>query len=200
MISLNANGLHDLDKRKGVLQWLTSLPSPADVICFQETHCFSVAECNSWFSLSGFSCLVSPGSARSCGCIVLFRSTLKFVHSWCDTAGRYIQAEFSLHDTCFCVLCVNAPNRNPARDLFFDQLDALVDPGTSTVLSGDFNTVFDRSLDCSGSSVDDTSRESTLTLTRLFSFCCVVDILALSSPGYLCIYLVQVGWLSFLLY
>ena len=176
VISLNANGLRDLDKRKGVLQWLISLPSPADVICLQETHCLSEAECNSWFSSSGFSCLVSPGSARSCGCILLFRSTLKFVRSWCDTSGRYIQAEFSLQDTCFRVLCVYAPNRNPARDLFFDQLDALVDPGTPTVLCGDFNTVFDRSLDRSGSTIDDTSRESTLALTRLFSSCCVVDI------------------------
>ena len=76
MTSLNTNGLRDVDKSRGLLQWLHSLPSPADVICLQETHCLSEAECRSWFSSSGFSCLVSPGSAHSCGCIVHFRPSL----------------------------------------------------------------------------------------------------------------------------
>ena len=73
------------------------------------------------------------------------------------------------------MLCVYAPNRNPAQDLFFDQLDALVDPAIPTVLCGNFNTVFNPALDRVGSSVD-TSRESTLALSRLFDSCCVVDI------------------------
>lgn len=176
VISLNVNGLRDADKRMGLLQWLNSLPAPVDVVCLQETHCQSEAECGLWFSSSRFSCLVSPGSARSCGCIMLFRPTLKLVRSWSDDAGRFVQSEFSFQDSCFRVLCVYAPNRNPARDLFFDQLDALVDPAIPTVLCGDFNTVFDRSLDRAGSSVDDTSRESTLALTRLFDSCCVVDV------------------------
>ena len=122
------------------------------------------------------SLVLSPGSARSCGCIMLFRPALALVRSWFDDAGRYVQAEFSFQDSCFRVLCVYAPNRNPARDLFFDQLDALVDPSIPTVLCGDFNTVFDRSLDRAGSCIDDVSRESTLALTRLFDSCCVVDI------------------------
>ena len=41
------------------------------------------------------------------------------------------------------------------------------------MLCGDFNTVFDRSLDRAGSVVDDVSRGSTLSL---FDSCCVVDI------------------------
>lgn len=55
------------------------------------------------------------------------------------------------------MLCVYAPNRNPARDLFFNQLDVLVDPAVPAVLCGDFNTVFDRGLDRAGSTVDDVS-------------------------------------------
>ena len=98
------------------------------------------------------------------------------VRSWSDAAGRYLQCEFSFQDSAFCVLNIYAPNRNPARDLFLAQLDDLVDPAVPTVLCGDFNTVFDRSLDRSGSSVGDTSRESTLALTRLFDSSCVIDI------------------------
>ena len=176
IISLNINDLRDVDKRRGVMQWLNSLPSPVDVICLQETHCLSVAECRFWFLFSGYTCLVSPGSARSCGCILLFRPTLHLVRSWSDDAGRYLLAEFTFQDCCFRVLCVYAPNRNPARDLFFDELAILVDPAVPTVLCGDFNTVFDRSLDRAGSVVGDVSRESTLALTRLFHACCVVDI------------------------
>ena len=145
-------------------------------LCLQETHCLSVAECRFWFLSSGYTCLVSPGSARSCGCILLFQPTLDLVRSWSDDAGRYLLAEFTFQDCCFRVLCVYAPNRNPARDLFFDELAILVDPAVPTVLCGDFNTVFDRSLDRAGSVVGDVSRESTLALTRLFDACCVVDI------------------------
>ena len=176
VLSLNANGLRDVDKRGGLVQWLSSLPSPVDVICLQEAHCLSEAECRFWFLSLGLTCLVSPGSAHSCGCIMLFRSTINFVRSWIDDSGRYVQAEFTFQDVCFRVLCVYAPNRNPAWDLFFDHLDALVDPAVPTVLCGDFNTVFDRSLDRAGSAIDDVSRESTLALTRLFDSCCVVDI------------------------
>ena len=176
IISLNIYGLRDVDKRRGVMQWLNSLPSPVDVICLQEAHCLSEAECRSWFSSSGLTCLVAPGTVRSCGCIMLYRPTLQFARSWLDDAGRFIQAEFSFQDSCFRVLCVYAPNRNPARDTFLDQLDALVDPAIPTVLCGDFNTVFDRSVDRAGSAVDDVSRESMLALTRLFDSCCVVDI------------------------
>ena len=176
IISLNINGLRDVDKRRGVMQWLNSLPSPVDVLCLQETHCLSETECRFWFLSSGYTCLVSPGSAHSCGCVMLFRPTLHLVRSWPDDAGRYLLAEFTLQDSCFRVLCVYAPNRNPARNLFFHEFAILVDPAIPTVLCGDFNTVFDRSLDRAGSAVGDVSRESTLALTRLFDACSVVDI------------------------
>lgn len=136
----------------------------------------SAAECGSWFASSGFSFVVSPGSVHSCGCIVLFRPSLRLSRFWVDDVGRYVQCEFTFHDACFRVLCVYAPNRNPARDLFFNQLDVLVDPAVLTVLCGDFNTVFDRGLDRAGSAVDDVSRESTISLRQLFNSCCIVGI------------------------
>lgn len=52
----------------------------------------------------------------------------------------------------------------------------MVDPSIPTVFCGDFNTVFDCSLDHFGSPTDDTSRESTPALTRLFDSCCALDI------------------------
>ena len=88
IISINVNGMRDESKRLGLVQWLRSLPVTVDVVCLQETHCTSDSECLSWLSSSGFSCVVSPGSVKSCGCIVLYRPTLSLVNSWCDSDGR----------------------------------------------------------------------------------------------------------------
>lgn len=99
-----------------------------------------------------------------------------FFNSWCEVPGRSLLYEFSLHDVSFRVLCLYAPNRNPVWDLFFNGISEVIDPSIPTVLCGDFNTVFDRTLDCFGSCADDTSRESTPALTRLSDSCCVVDI------------------------
>ena len=41
---------------------------------------------------------------------------------------------------------------------------------------GDFNAVFDRSVDRLGTALDGTSCESSLALARLFDDCCCVDV------------------------
>ena len=176
IISLNVNGLRESSKREGLLQWLHSIPVSVNVVSLQETHCVSDVECHSWFSSSGLSFVLSPGTRRSGGCIILYRPVLQLVNSWCQFPGRSLLCEFLLYDVTFRVLCLYAPNRNPARDSFFNGISDAVDPSIPTVLCGDFNAVFDRTLDRFGSSSDDTSRESTPALTRLFDSCCVVDI------------------------
>ncbi|PFX11146.1 Transposon TX1 uncharacterized 149 kDa protein, partial [Stylophora pistillata] len=80
-----------------------------------------------------------------------------------------------------------APNHNPARDQFLDGVHPKVDPSIPSLLCGDFNTVFDRSLDRRGSAPSDSSRESTTSLRCLFDACCVLDIyryLHPASPGF----------------
>ena len=160
ILTLNCNGIRDQSKRVGLVQWLRSLPVGADIVCLQETHCLSSSECSSWFLSSGFSAVVSPGSSHSCGCIVLFRPSLSLVNSWCDVSGRYLQVEFSFFGSSFRVCCVYAPNRNPARDQFFGDLHSKIDPSIPTILCGDFNEVFDRSVDRAGSDPSVSSRDS----------------------------------------
>ena len=175
VISINANRLRMADKRAGFLQWLHSLPVVVDVVCIQEYHCVSLAECDLWFRSSGFPSVVSPGSKKSCGCVVLFRPTLSLVQSWADEEGRLLQCEFSFCDQSFCVILLYVPNRNPVRNQFLEQLADEVDPSIPTLLCGDFNTVFDRNLDCSGSDSSDTWRESSAALATLFESCCCID-------------------------
>lgn len=71
LVTLNANGLRDDNKRMGFLQWLSHLS--IDFVCLQETHVLSADEANMWFSSYGWSSVVSPGSRHSCGTVLLFR-------------------------------------------------------------------------------------------------------------------------------
>ena len=174
VLTINANGLRMADKRAGFLQWLRFLSVVVTIVCIQEVHCTSLAECDSWFRSSGFLSVVSPGSVKSCGCIVLFRPSLSLVQSWADEEDRFLQCEFSYHDQSFRVVSLYAPNRNPARNEFLEQIADELDPTVPTLLCGDFNTVFDRSVDRRGSDSSDTCRESSAALKALFeSSCCV---------------------------
>jgi len=87
-----------------------------------------------------------------------------------------LQCEFSFYAKLFRVCCIYSPNRNPARDLFLHGLQSRIDPSIPTVLAGDFNAVFDRTLDRSGSDPSDLSHESSTSLLSLFDSCCVIDI------------------------
>ena len=173
-LTLNVNGLRDANKRMALLQWLSHLS--LDFACLQETHVTSVAECISWFSSYGFLSAVSPGSAHSCGSLILYRPRYTLLNSWVDSSGRFVLAEFQDRDVIFRVACIYAPNRNPDRDTFFSFVSSRIDPSVATVVCGDFNAVFDRSIDRRGSNASDPSRENSAPLLSLFRDCGVVDI------------------------
>ena len=134
IIQLNTNGITNSDKRAGLLQWLQSLSVVPDVVFLQEIHCVSSAECLSWFRSSGFQSVVSPGSQKSCRCVILFCPCLSHVSFSSDEAGRFALCVFHFQDKLFCVVSLYAPNRNPARDQFFDQVSSWVDPALPTVI------------------------------------------------------------------
>ena len=145
---MNANGLRDQNKRLSFLHWLAQ--QSADFVCLQETHVSSASECSSWFSSYGFLSLASPGTVHSCGTVLLYRPCYTLWNSFSDAEGRLVVAKFSFNDISFHVVCLYAPNRNPARDDFFHFVSEHVDPGSPTVICGDFNAVFDRARDRCG--------------------------------------------------
>ena len=97
ILTHNCDGIRDLSKKNGLIQWLRSLPASVDVVCLQEAHCVSASECSLWFHSSGFGSMVSPGSVYFGGCIILFRPSLMLLNSWSDDDGRFLQCEL------FCV-------------------------------------------------------------------------------------------------
>ena len=115
-----------------------------------------------------FLTLASPGSAHSCGSVILYRPRFTLVNSWTDAVGRFCMAEFNYHGVSFRLVCLYSPNRNPERDVFFSYCSSQIDPSLPTVVCGDFNAVFDRSLDRRGSNIFDSSRESCAVLSSFF--------------------------------
>ena len=112
---------------------------------------------------------------------------MSLVTSWSDSEVRLLLCEFQLPGVRLRVITLYAPNRNPQRNDFLDSVHTYVDPNVSTILAGDFNSVFDRAVDHQGSCVDNDSRESSLALVRLFTNCCCVDAwrhLFPSRPGF----------------
>lgn len=136
----------------------------------------SESECSSWFSSFGFLSLASPGTAHSCGSVLLYRPRYVLCGSFLDSAGRFIHADFSFNDVRFHVVCVYASNRNPAWDDFFQFVSEHVDPGCPTVICSEFNTVFDRSQDQCGFAPALLPGDSPGALSSLFRDCCVVDV------------------------
>ena len=67
ILSLNCNGIRDQSKRNGLLQWLRSLHTSVGIVCLQETHCVSVAECSLWFQYAKIDLETAKGvQVRSC--------------------------------------------------------------------------------------------------------------------------------------
>ena len=155
-----------------LLQWLSYLS--LDFVAVQETHALSCVEATSWFSCYGYCAASSPGSAHSSGVAIPYRLKYSLTKSVFDKTGRFALAEFSFDGVSFRLVCLYASNRNLDRDDFFRFVIDKVHPAIPTVVVGDFNAVFDRSLDRRGSNVLDASHESFRLLRTLFDKCCIV--------------------------
>ena len=170
---LNINGLRDVNKRLGFLRWLSHFS--LDIVCLQETHSLSTHEVSSWFSSLGYSAFVSPGTSFGRGTAVLFKASFVLIGSFCDVEGLFVTSDFSFRDKVFRVVSLYAPNDYRERNNFLSFVMSNVDPAIHTLLCGDFNSVFDRSLDRCGSDPSDYGRESTVLMSALFREACVVD-------------------------
>ena len=126
---------------------------------------------------------MSPGSINSCGCFVLYCPVLSVVSSSWDSSDRFLLCNFSFRDVPLKVAFVYAPNYDPERDIFFSNVASRVVPSVPIVLIGDFNTVFDRFIDRTGSVIGDVSSEISIALGRLFSDVCCTDIWRYPHPS-----------------
>ena len=127
-----------------------------------------------WLSVCP-SCLVNACPWLYCLISEVFISFVSCL-SWSEPDGRFLMCAFRFRNQVFRVCCVYAPTSNPQRNQFLDDVSVSIDPSVPTVLDGDFNTVFHRSLDRRGSDPFDLSRESSCALNRLINACSSIDI------------------------
>ena len=111
----------------------------------------------------------------SCGSLLLYRPRYSLYSSFLDSVGRFFHATFSYNDVTFHVICLYAPNQDPSRSDFFQFDTDHVDPGSPTIICGDFNSVFDRTRDRRGFAAAASPQDSPGALTTLFGDCCEVD-------------------------
>ena len=158
LITLNCNGLRDLRKRSAFYSWLAN--SSIDVVCLQETHASSEAEITNWFP--SFSTVSSPGSVKSRGVAILFRpSKFKLLQSRRDDLGRPVEVDLAFPSgSVVRVVTIYAPNRNPERNTFLEDVASSLDSSVFTILTCDFNAVFDPSVDRRGAGTLSAGRES----------------------------------------
>jgi exonuclease III len=90
-----------------------------------------------------YNCISSPGSNRSCGVAILYRT--KFELSTCsrDTQGRIVSARFASGTLDFQLCNVYGPNKAKEGGPFFESLYAILQPELPMVVCGDYNTVVD---------------------------------------------------------
>jgi len=106
-----------------------------------------------------------------------------------DSVGCFVCGVFDFDGISFNVVSLYAPNRDPGRSDFFHFVSDQVDPSLQTVICGDFNAVFDLSLDRRGS--DSLCRNSSVSLLAFFYDCCIVDVGRYLNPMGASLYMVR---------
>ena len=154
-LTLDIQGLRHATNRRTLFLWLNCVKP--NVIALQETHSVSEEQFHDWVQLESrdgnnlqrYVAVSSPGTARSCGVAILYKSCLKVNSVLTDSAGRFINVCFSHSDvdSSFHVLNIYGRNQKQAGVDFFSSLLMQVDPSISLILCGDFNTVVDPHLD-----------------------------------------------------
>ena len=155
-ISNNVNGIQNSVKRIKLFEYLKSYVTGNGFIFLQETHSCINDEIK-WRDEFNGELFFSHGKTNSCGVAIGFygSKTIEQINKISDKSGRILLVEATIDDTVF--VLINIYNTN----IESEQLEALSDlvsiidkvrdiQSKNIVLRGDFNVIFDISLECLG--------------------------------------------------
>ena len=154
-ISFNCNGLGNKGKRQKVFTFLREKLKNGFVF-LQETHSVLNLE-KEWKFQWGGDIYFSHGTSNSTGCAIAFSKdfSVKIVNQSKDNDGRLLILEAIINDKKF--LLINLYNANTESDqltvldVLTSKLDGLdLNASCIPIFGGDFNLIFDTSLDSSG--------------------------------------------------
>uniref|UniRef100_A0A3B3I0R1 Reverse transcriptase domain-containing protein n=1 Tax=Oryzias latipes TaxID=8090 RepID=A0A3B3I0R1_ORYLA len=151
IISLNARGLRNNVKRKAIFLFCKQFNS--DFCFIQESHS-TEQDKSFWRSQWGNDVWMSHGTERAAGvCILKNRFNGKVLLSDSDKDGHYIFMILEVAHSFFILVNVYGFNSRTENNLLFNRLETRLlhwlskYPKSFIIFGGDFNTVFDNSMD-----------------------------------------------------
>jgi len=147
--TFNAKGLDDYSKRKDVFRWFKK--KNPDILMIQESHSNKGKE-KVWNREWETKIVYSHGDSNARGVCVCFKKELNYVINNLsrDKDGRILVLDITVDDYRFTLANIYAPNKDTPQ--FFDKLFDMIDQfhNTSIIIGGDFNLVFNVTIDKKG--------------------------------------------------
>ena len=150
-----------------VLLFFAAVTPSLDIVCLQETNPLPRLSFSRGFLTLTFK-LLEVTSLITVLVSVFYINLLNISHFETDNSVRYTVVDFksTLHD--FRVICIYASNHYLERGPFFEDLSRFSNCNIPVFLLGDFNSVFDCSLDRSDSPIVSSPRDTSDKLKKLF--------------------------------
>ena len=179
VLSLNVRGIREAEKRREIFHYYRDR---CDILCLQETHS-DEASANIWRNEWGGEILFSHGTTQARGVAILFKksSSLCVKEKGSDTDGRFAYCVVQDNSTNICIATVYSPNRD-SPSFFTENLNICLKMSDKVMVTGDFNTVLDPSVD--KSNADGTyNKQASEKIKQLMDEMYLEDIWRVHNPG-----------------
>ena len=159
LISLNTAGLRDYEKRRKVFHYLKQQISKSAITFMQETHTVKSDETlwTNQFGCGSGSIIFSHGKSDARGVLIAFHEELNYrvIMQHVDNNGRYIVLNVLIDNNPIILVNYYAPNVESEQLKFLDELNHIfnsfeIAENTVFIWGGDFNMIFDTTLDADG--------------------------------------------------
>lgn len=145
--SLNANGLRNIEKLKGVFS--TCDIYKWDILCIQETFWDDefIAQIQKLWNGKIYYNNYGVQNRKGVAILVKKDTTVKFKNALYGDKGRLLKVSFEHYDKIINVFSVYAPNEYSDRKVFFRNCKKLINTDEINIMGGDFNDYSDTFLD-----------------------------------------------------
>ena len=184
--SLNARGINNIIKRKGIFDWAHQ--RKFDILMLQECYCSEDVESKWTDDWGGGTCIFSHGTKHSKGTMILFNKCLDIdiLSTTVDISGRYIIIKCIIQGEPFTLVNLYAPNSMRDKQQFFKDLSKKLDNinldiNDHLIMAGDWNSIQESTLDKKGGN-ENSGNTVTGSMTELLGQLELVDIWRCRNP------------------
>jgi exonuclease III len=154
LLSLNANGLGEIKKRRSVMLWLKKFHNADKKIIFlQETHTTKKSEIIWEKEWNYRKIIFSHGTAGSTGAAIIFPKHMNYQikDTKISKEGRYVAVMVTIENNEFCLINCYAPNCNNLKGQlkWLEEIQQILEENLTRncIIGGDLNDVFIPYLD-----------------------------------------------------